>query len=266
MKIPYIKLYTADLLASSRYLTTDQIGSAILGICEQAFENDTSYLPDNTREESFYAMLTRWKDEAKTNYTKKKKSNKKAAAVRWQKNPISEDASCIRISCATVACQTETETKTDTETDTETENIKTTQKAALKAQGECAPVAAQPAEQLSPEIATHKLLELPLLGDRPLPPKEANLEAFARRVAGYFEPNVKTVIQRWIWFKRNRRCLNDILNFCEGNVPLALQTIDVCLERLEQAGLEGGYEAVLRHIPDYCAKAREKMEHSPYVC
>ena len=51
MKIPYIKIYTADLLAKSRHLSAEQIGNAMIGICEQAFENETLYEPKNEAED-----------------------------------------------------------------------------------------------------------------------------------------------------------------------------------------------------------------------
>ena len=60
MKIPYIKIYTADLLAKSRHLSAEQIGNAMIGICEQAFENETLYEPKNEAERSFYNMLFSW--------------------------------------------------------------------------------------------------------------------------------------------------------------------------------------------------------------
>ncbi len=92
------------------------------------------------------------------------------------------------------------------------------------------------------------------------------LQTFAGKVITFFEQEVKTPAQKEIWFKRNARCLKDILRFCGEDIPLALQTIDVCLEQLEKSGLWGGYEAVCRNLPEYMAQARGKMEHSPYVC
>ena len=97
-------------------------------------------------------------------------------------------------------------------------------------------------------------------------PVPTPLEQFKQRVLACFEPDVKTPVQQEIWFKRNVRCLKDILQFCGEDIPLALQTIDVCLERLEKSGLTGGYEAVCRNLPEYMARAQEKMEHSAYVC
>ena len=85
------------------------------------------------------------------------------------------------------------------------------------------------------------------------------LQLFANEVLKNFEPDVKTKDQRSIWYKRNCRCLTDILKFCERNIPLAIKTIDVCLERMQKAGYSCGYEAVCRNLPEYMSVAKEKM-------
>lgn len=64
MKIPYVKIYTADLLAKTRRLTPEQIGNAMIGICEVAFENETAYKPQNEAEEAFFNLLLEWKSES----------------------------------------------------------------------------------------------------------------------------------------------------------------------------------------------------------
>lgn len=91
-------------------------------------------------------------------------------------------------------------------------------------------------------------------------PKQLNqLQLFANEVLKNFEPDVKTKDQRSIWYKRNCRCLTDILKFCERNIPLAIKTIDVCLERMQKAGYSCGYEAVCRNLPEYFSVAKQKM-------
>lgn len=91
-------------------------------------------------------------------------------------------------------------------------------------------------------------------------PKQLNdLQKFAKAVAERFEDPMDKV-QLGIWYKRNCRCLTDILNFCGKNIPLGLETISVCVRRLEKAGLSGGYEAVARHLPEYLAQAKKQME------
>lgn len=94
-------------------------------------------------------------------------------------------------------------------------------------------------------------------------PLQTQLEAFAREVARRFEPHVKSQAQHAVWLKRNARCLRDIWQFCGQDTALALQTIAACQERLHQAGLSGGYEAVLRNIPQYYAQARQAMQPNP---
>ena len=61
MKIPYIKIYTADLLAKARKLSPEQIGRALVGVCEQAFENQTDYTPQTEPEQAFFDLLMEWK-------------------------------------------------------------------------------------------------------------------------------------------------------------------------------------------------------------
>ena len=64
MKIPYIKIYASDLLAKSRKLSPEQIGRAVVGVCEQAFENATDYQPQTEPEQAFFNLLLEWKSES----------------------------------------------------------------------------------------------------------------------------------------------------------------------------------------------------------
>lgn len=88
---------------------------------------------------------------------------------------------------------------------------------------------------------------------------KTQLQLFSNQVLERFEPPMSPT-QKAIWFKRNCRCLSDILNFCNQDITLALQTIHVCAQRLQQAGLSGGYEAVCRNLPDYMTKAQKQLE------
>ena len=229
MKIPYIKIYTADLLAVCRKLTDEQLGSAVLGICEQAFENDTAYLPDTPQEERLFALLTQWKDEALESYEQNKKKMKKARSARWKKQENVVGKSLRNMFEGGIAQQTDTETETETDTETETENISLTAQAPA-AQGERAKT--------------------------PLPAE------FVDRVIERFEQAVATPAQREIFVRRNARCLKDILGFCDHNISLALQTISVCARRLEQGGVSGGYEAVCRNLPEYNEKAKQELQEA----
>ena len=233
MKIPYIKLYTADLLAVCRKMTDEQLGSAVLGICEQAFENDTAYLPDTPQEERLFALLTQWKDEALESYEQNKKKMKKARSARWKKQENVVGKSLRNMFEGGIAQQTDTETDTETETETKTETE--TENISLTAQA--------PAAQ----------------GERAKTPLPAE---FVDRVIERFEQAVATPAQREIFVRRNARCLKDILGFCDHNISLALQTISVCARRLEQGGVSGGYEAVCRNLPEYYEKAKQELQEA----
>lgn len=93
-------------------------------------------------------------------------------------------------------------------------------------------------------------------------PKKLNdLQKFSNAVIENFEQNVQTPEQKRIWFRRNCRCLTDILNYCGKNIPLALGTIEACAARLQKANLSGGYEAVCRNLPEYMGQAqKDEME------
>ena len=84
-----------------------------------------------------------------------------------------------------------------------------------------------------------------------------NLQKFSNEVLANFEPEVTSDAQKAVWFRRNCRCLTDILQFCGGNIDLALGCIYVCGTRLQKANLRGGYEAVCRNLPDYFAEAKK---------
>ena len=92
----------------------------------------------------------------------------------------------------------------------------------------------------------------------PLSKGTTPLHVFARQVLNHFEPSIDDT-QQDIWFKRNCRCLKDILDFCHGDRTLALTTIDVCLEGAENAGFSCGYEAVARNITNYYTEAQKRV-------
>lgn len=97
-------------------------------------------------------------------------------------------------------------------------------------------------------------------------PKKLNdLQKFSNAVIENFESNVQTPEQKRIWFKRNCRCLTDILTFCNKNIPLALGAIEACVVRLQKANLSGGYEAVCRNLPEYMAQAQKDNLEANYA-
>lgn len=93
----------------------------------------------------------------------------------------------------------------------------------------------------------------------PKPKKLNNLQEFSNRVIAEFE-DLQTQDQIAVWFKRNCRNLSDILKFCGGDIVIGLECIAVCVERLEKAGLKGGYEAVCRNLPDYYREACQRVK------
>lgn len=119
MKIPYIKIYTADLLAKSRHLSAEQIGNAMIGICEQAFENETLYEPKNEAERSFYNMLFSWKNESISALKQKKLAGKKGGLVTQARHKLSDESTACLSASSTPNKQTETDTESETETETE---------------------------------------------------------------------------------------------------------------------------------------------------
>ena len=124
MKIPYIKIYTADLLAKSRHLSAEQIGNAMIGICEQAFENETQYEPKNEAERSFYTMLFGWKNESISALKQKKLAGKKGGLITQARHKLSDESTACLSASSTHSKQTETEAEAESETETETDTVK----------------------------------------------------------------------------------------------------------------------------------------------
>lgn len=234
MKIPYVKIYTADLLAKSRRLSAEQIGNAVIGLCEQAFENETAYQPQTEPERAFFNMLLDWKNESVASLKQKKLAGKKGGKATQQKYKLSDESTACLSASSTLIKQTETETDTETDTETETEYKRLT--GAAK--------------------ATQKPTPKPKLNPNP---KLNSLQEFSNQVIAEFE-DLQTDAQKAIWFKRNSRCLSDILNFCGKDIPLAIETIRICAEKLAKAGYEGGYEAVCRNLSTYHRVALERLK------
>ena len=124
MKIPYIKVYTADLLAKSRHLTDAQIGRALVGVCEQAFENQTLYKANDEAEGALFDLFMQWKNESVHSLKSRKRAGKIGAQARWSNTQLSGGSKRISSAISKCECQTETDTESETETDTETEKVK----------------------------------------------------------------------------------------------------------------------------------------------
>ena len=85
MKIPYVKIYTADLLAKARKLSPEQIGRAVVGVCEQAFENQTDYTPQTEPEQAFFNLLMEWKQESIAALKQKRSAGRNGAKKKRKK-------------------------------------------------------------------------------------------------------------------------------------------------------------------------------------
>lgn len=227
MKIPYVKIYTADILAKTRKLTPEQIGRAVVGICEQAFENQTDYAPKTDAEKALFDMLIGWKNESVSALKQKKKAGRLGAQKTNEKRKLLDGGTAAMPAVGTPERQTET----DTDTETDINKL---------------PTADHAAGQVNPK------------------PKLNKLQEFSNAVLAEFE-ELETKDQIAVWFKRNARCLSDILRFCGGDIPTALATIRICVERLEKAGLTGGYEAVCRLLPEYYQEAKKRLAGGVYA-
>lgn len=118
MKIPYIKIYTADLLAKTRRLSPQEIGEAVIAACEIAFEGSTEYKPAQANAQAFFNMLNDWTAESKDALKTQRTRAKKGAQARWQKSEVLDGAQAFTKEMPKQSiCQCQTETETETETD-----------------------------------------------------------------------------------------------------------------------------------------------------
>ena len=196
MKIPYVKIYTADLLAKARKLSPEQIGRAVVGVCEQAFENQTDYTPQTEPEQAFFDLLMEWKQESIAALKQKRSAGKNGAKKRWQSEK--QKAQLSDGSTAILSANGRQKQK-------QIQSNKTTY---------CEPAAAV----LNDKTANSR----PAQGETGARVKTP-LQEFSNAVLAEFEEEMNDV-QKGIWFKRNCRCLSEILNFCGKDIPLALQT------------------------------------------
>lgn len=224
MKIPYIKIPIADVsayLATFDYETKGKIFQAVLdfGLYQKWADLE---LPE--RGQVGYTAVQEIVENEIKSYKKFCKVQKQKIKNHWDKIKNTDDTTVLP------PLEYQTETKTETETD-----IYKKHTTAPKSAG---------------------LVSVP---DQPKKPKQLNdLQKFSNAVAERFEDPMDKV-QLGIWFRRNCRNLTDILNFCGKDIPLALETINVCVERLQKMGLSGGYEAVCRRLPEYLEQAKKNM-------
>lgn len=221
MKIPYIKIPIADISAYLAPFDNETKGKIFQAVLDFGLYQQWADLELPERAKIGYTAVQEIVENEIKSYKKFCKEQKQKIKNHWQKIKNTDDTNVLPVR--------NNQTKTETETKTEYIN---------------------------------KLLTAPKVAERvpSLPKKLNDLQKFSNAVIENFEPDVKTDTERAIWFKRNCRCLSDILNFCGKNIPLAIGTIDACVDRMEKAKIDGfGYEAVCRNLPLYREEAKKKL-------
>ena len=248
MKIPYIKIPIADIYAYLAPLDNESKGRIFNAVLEFGLYQNWADLELSEAGQKSYTAVKEIVENETKNYKKFLKMQKEKIKKRWEKNEFSD---------GTAVCTRNNKTEAETEAETETEVNKL-----LTAQLCCAGPEPEKTEPEKIKTGPVKKSETPLFGGEKFLKKKRELnqlQQFSNAVLSEFEEPMDEV-QRGIWFKRNARCLTDILNFCGKDIPLALATIGECADRLQKAGLSGGYEAVCRNLPEYYAEAKKKTE------
>lgn len=226
MKIPYIKIPIADVSAYISSFSDEAKGKILQAVLDFGLYQEWADLELSEREKIGYAAVQEIVENEIKSYKKFCREQKNKAKKMWDKKQNHDEAAAMPNPKFT-KCQTETEAKAETD-------INKQHTAALAA------------GQVKPN------------------PKLNKLQNFSNAVLAEFE-SLETKDQIAVWFKRNCRCLTDILRFCGGDIPTALETIHVCVERLEKAGLTGGYEAVCRNLPEYYQAAKKRLNGGVYA-
>lgn len=251
MKIPYIKIPIADVYAYLAPLDDTSKGQIFNAVLEFGlYQNWADLELTGAGQKSYTAVKEIVENETK-NYKKFLKMQKEKIKKRWGKNEFSD---------GTAVCTRNNKAEAETEAETEYNKL-------LTAQLCCA--GQEPEKHEPKKIKTEpvKKSETPLFGGERFLKKKRELnqlQKFANEVLAQYEEPMDDV-QKGIWFKRNARCLTDILNFCGKDIPLALATIGECADRLQKAGLSGGYEAVCRNLPEYYQPAKKRLEGVNYA-
>lgn len=223
MKIPYIKIPIADIAAYIAPFSAEEKGLIFQAVLNFGLYQkwDELVLPESAQ--IGYSNVKEIVENEIKNYKKFCKEQKQKIKNHWEKIKNTDDTNVLP--------QRNNQTKTKTKQEAEYINKILT--------------ASNAAGTQKPKSK----------------PKNLNdLQKFSNAVIENFEPDLKSDTEVAIWFKRNCRCLSDILNFCGKNIPLAVKTIDVCLERMEKAKIQGvGYEAVCRNLPFYREEAKKRL-------
>jgi len=232
MKIPYIKIPITDMVAYLAPYPTETKGKIFEAVLSFGMYQTWPALALPAQQEQAYLIVQQMIEREVKSYQKFCKEQKQKIKKYWSENKNTDDT--------TVLPHRNNQSKQETKQKQELENINT-----LTAPAD----AAQTAGALWQEKKERQ---------------KTLLQQFSNAVLENFESAVQTPEQKGIWFKRSCRCLRDILNFCNKDIPLALQTIDVCIRRLEKAGLTGGYEAVCRNLPEYMVQAQRELQEQAH--
>lgn len=220
MKIPYIKIPIADVSAYLAPFDNETKGKIFQAVLDFGLYQQWADLELPERGQIGYTAVQEIVENEIKSYKKFCKEQKQKIKNHWAKIKNTDDTNVLPVR--------NNQTKTKTET----------------------------------EYINKKPTAVPNTADAPKPvkPKKLNdLQNFSNAVIENFEPDLKTDQEKAIWFKRNCRCLSDILNFCGKDIRLGIATIDACLERMEKLHLQGvGYEAVCRNLPFYREEAKKK--------
>lgn len=220
MKIPYIKIPIADVSAYLAPFDNETKGKIFQAVLDFGLYQQWADLELPERGQIGYTAVQEIVENEIKSYKKFCKEQKQKIKNHWAKIKNTDDTNVLPVR------NNQTETKTET------------------------------------EYINKKPTAVPKTADAPKPvkPKKLNdLQNFSNAVIENFEPDLKTDQEKAIWFKRNCRCLSDILNFCGKDIRLGIATIDACLERMEKLHLQGvGYEAVCRNLPFYREEAKKK--------
>jgi hypothetical protein len=220
MKIPYIKIPIADISAYLAPFSFEEKGKIFQAVLDFGLYQKWAALELSERGQIGYSNVQEIVENEIKSYKKFCKEQKQKIKNHWEKVKSADDTNVLP------QRNNQTETKQETETDIYKKHTTASNAADSK----------------------------------PKSKRELNdLQKFSNAVLERFEDPMDDV-QKGIWFRRNCRNLSDILNFCGKNISLGLETISVCVERLQKAGLSGGYEAVCRNLPEYMAQAKKKVE------
>lgn len=224
MKIPYIKIPIADITAYIAPFSFEAKGKIFQAVLDFGLYQEWADLELSEREQIGYAEVREIVENEIKSYKKFCKEQKIKAKKLWNKKQNHDGAGALP--------ERHSQAEAETEAKTETERNK-------------------------------QLTAAPAAGQERPKPKLNKLQEFSNAVIAEFE-ELETKEQIAVWFKRNCRCLTDILKFCGGDIPLALEAVRVCVERLEKAGLSGGYEAVCRNLPEYYHEAKKRLAGGGY--